>query len=237
MPPETFGEALAAEVPDSNVAGKIMQFMAATTLEEAAETAGASPEVDGSVQELARLMDLLGQMGVARFCDFCPGIVRGLAYYTGVVFEVHECAQELRAICGGGRYDNLLGDFGGPSIPATGMGMGDCVLGILLEEKGLLQRQLALRKLDFFVACVDEMYRNDAVKLTMKLRSAGRIANFSYKATKLGKQLKQASGQNAEKCIIIGEEFKDNKLAIKDMATGEQELVGLNEFLTRLDCD
>ena len=237
MPPEIFDEALAIQVPDSNVAGKIMQFMGATTLAEAAETVGASPAVDGSVRELARLMDLLGQMGVARFCDFCPSIVRGLAYYTGVVFEVHECAQELRAICGGGRYDNLLADFGGPSIPATGMGMGDCVLGILLEEKGLLQRQLPLHKLDFFIACVDEIYRNDAVKLTMKLRSAGRIANFSYKATKLGKQLKQASGQNAEKCIIIGEEFKDNKLAVKDMATGEQELVDMNEFLSRLGSD
>ena len=182
-------------------------------------------------------MDLLGQMGVAGFCDFCPSIVRGLAYYTGVVFEVHECAQQLRAICGGGRYDNLLADFGGPSIPATGMGMGDCVLGILLEEKGLLKERLSPHKLDFFVACVDGAYSQDAVKLTMKLRSAGRMANFSYKATKLGKQLKQASGQNAEKCIIIGEEFKDNKLAVKDMATGDQELVDMHEFLSKLGCD
>ncbi len=234
MPPETFDEALSAQITDSDAAGKIVEFMRATSLSEVTKTVGTGPEVDGSVQELTRLMDLLGQMGVSQFCDFCPSIVRGLAYYTGVVFEVHECAQELRAICGGGRYDNLLRDFGGPSIPATGMGMGDCVLGILLEEKGLLKERLALHKLDFFVACVDGAYKQDAVTLTMKLRSAGRIANFSYKAGKLGKQLKQASDQNARECIIIGEEFKDNKLAVKDMATGEQNLVDFDEFLSSL---
>ncbi|MHC4353334.1 MAG: His/Gly/Thr/Pro-type tRNA ligase C-terminal domain-containing protein, partial [Planctomycetota bacterium] len=145
--------------------------------------------------------------------------------------------QELRAICGGGRYDNLLRDFGGPSIPATGMGMGDCVLGILLEEKGLLRKSPHSHGLDYFVAFVDGAYGRDAVKLTMKLRSIGQVANFSYKSGKLGKQLKQASEQNARECIIIGEEYKDNKLAVKDMATGSQELVGMDEFLSRLGCD
>ncbi len=115
--------------------------------------------------------------------------------------------------------------------------MGDCVLEILLEEKGLLQKQLPPRKLDYFVACVDENYKDatDAtVKLTMKLRSAGCAANFSYKITKLGKQIKQASEQNAEKCIIIGDEFKNNQLVVKDMASGEQELVDYDEFMSRL---
>ena len=235
MPSEVFNETLTAQIPDSNVSGKIIRFMSASTLSEATEIAGDSHEVDDSVQELARLMDLLGQMGVSRFCDFCPNIVRGLAYYTGVVFEVHECAQELRAICGGGRYDNLLHDFGGPSIPATGMGMGDCVLEILLREKGLLESQLPRQELDFFVACVNEGYKRATVELTMKLRSKGLFTNFSYKTAKLTKQLKLASGLNARKCIIIGDEFKDKKIAIKDMATGEQELVNYDEFLSGLD--
>ena len=79
-------------------------------------------------------------MGIREYCVFDPGIVRGLAYYTGIVFEVHDIQGDLRAICGGGRYDNLLRDFGGPAISATGMGMGDCVLEILLREKGLSTR-------------------------------------------------------------------------------------------------
>ncbi|MHC4568229.1 MAG: histidine--tRNA ligase [Planctomycetota bacterium] len=237
MPEDTFAEALSAQVPDTAAAERIMNFMRATTLRDAIDAVGETSDVGETAQELARLMDLLGQMGVSRFCELSPSIVRGLAYYTGMVFEVHERKQELRAICGGGRYDNLLRDFGGPSIPATGMGMGDCVLGILLEEKGLLRKSPHSHGLDYFVAFVDGAYGRDAVKLTMKLRSIGQVANFSYKSGKLGKQLKQASEQNARECIIIGEEYKDNKLAVKDMATGSQELVGMDEFLSRLGCD
>lgn len=237
LPSDTFKESLREQVSDPNMAEKITAFMGAGTLSQVIEITEASPEVHEAIQELAQLKDWLGQMGVWQYCDFCPSIVRGLAYYTGVVFEVHEFAQELRAICGGGRYDNLLGDFGGPSVPATGMGMGDCVLGILLEEKGRLKEQLPSHNLDFFVAFADGIYRQNAVNLAMKLRSAGRIANFSYKATKLGKQLKEASDQNARECIIVGEEYKDNKLAVKDMATGEQELVDMDEFLSGAGCD
>ncbi len=234
IPNDTFEKTLAERVSDSSVASKIMDFMDAPTFVNLTEIVGASPEVEDAIQELARLKDLLGQMDVWHYCDFDPSIVRGLAYYTGVVFEVHEVAQELRAICGGGRYDNLLKDFGGPSIPATGMGMGDCVLEILLRDRGLLEKQLQNPKLKYFVAYVDESYRNTAVEVTMRLRSEGLAANFSYKATKLGKQLKEASDQNAEKCIIIGEEFKENQLAVKDMVSGEQELVDIEEFMSGL---
>jgi len=232
IPVETFEKTLLEQVQDSSIADKIMKFMATDALVNLTEIIGNNSDVDEAIQELAHLKVLLEQMGVWHYCDFDPGIVRGLAYYTGAVFEVHEFAQELRAICGGGRYDNLLHDFGGPKIPATGMGMGDCVLEILLREKGILDKQITKQNLYYFVAYVDETYRNAAVKLTMKLRSAGFAANFSYKITKLGKQLKQASEQNAEKCIIIGDEFKNNKLTLKDMESGKQELVDTDEFLS-----
>jgi histidyl-tRNA synthetase len=235
LPNDTFNQLLHEQVINSSIAGKIMDFMQAETLSLIPEIIGSSAEVDEAIQELAQLKEWLSQMGVWRYCDFDPSIVRGLAYYTGVVFEVHEFSQELRAICGGGRYDNLLKDFGGPSIPATGMGMGDCVLGILLEEKGILDKQIAKPKLDYFIAYVDESYRDTSVQVAMKLRSKGFPANFSYKVIKLNKQLKQASEQNAVNCIIIGEEFKENKLVFKNMATGDQELVDYDEFLSRLE--
>jgi len=234
VPSDTFEKMLVDQVSDERMAKQIMDFMGTTTLSEVSEIIGTNAEVEDAVQELPRLKELLEQMGVWQYCDFNPSIVRGLAYYTGVVFEVHEFAQELRAICGGGRYDNLLNDFGGPQMPATGMGMGDCVLGILLDERGLFKPEQ--KQLDYFVAFVDEAYRQNAIKLTMKLRSAGLAANFSYKAAKLSRQLKQASEQNARKCIIIGEEFKNNQLVIKDMATGKQELVNIDEFMSRLNC-
>ena len=231
LPPDTFEKILAEQIPDKSTVRKILDFMSVDSI----------PHLKDFVEEgstaylnIKCVLDNLDMMGVGDFCLYDPGIVRGLAYYTGIVFEVHDVAGELRAICGGGRYDNLLRDFGGPSISATGMGMGDAVLGILLEEKELLQKQLPRRILDFFLACVDEDNKEAAVKLTMKLRSAGFSANFSYKITKLGKQLKLASEQNAAKCIIIGDEFKENKLAIKDMASGQQELVDYDEFLKDL---
>jgi len=185
------------------------------------------------VEELKRLFELLEIMGVADFCVFDIGIVRGLAYYTGIVFEIYDKATELRAIGGGGRYDDLLKQFGGPAIAATGFGIGDCVLGILLEEKGLLDEQLSSPGPDYFVAFTDKQFFSKAIEIAAKLRRAGVSANFDYKSANLSKQLKQASAQNVKKCIIIGEELKENKLAVKDMTTGKQELVDYDKFLAQ----
>jgi histidyl-tRNA synthetase len=235
MPRDTFKDELSKQVPDSVAAGKIMDFMGTTDLAEVPEIVGRNSEIEDAIQELAGLYDLLRQMGISQYCDLCPSIVRGLAYYTGIVFEVHEFAQELRAIGGGGRYDNLLHDFGGPRIPATGMGMGDCVLEILLRERGLIPEAVTERKLGYFVALADKAFAVQVYSVTAKLRSKGCSANFSYKPLSgLAKQLKEASAQNAEKCIIIGEEFKNNELVVKDMATGEQEHVEVNKFFSRL---
>ena len=104
------------------------------------------------------------------------------------------------------------------------------MLGILLQEKGLLQKQLPQRKLDYFVAWVDEAYRQVAVKLTMKLRSAGWTTGFSYKTASLSKQLKEAAEQSAQKCIIIGSEIENEQLTVKNMASGGQELVDFGKF-------
>jgi len=230
LPTDAFEEMLAERVADGEKRKKILELMSVESIEQINGCLELTDAAKESVDELSRLFELLGVMGVADFCVFDIGIVRGLAYYTGIVYEIYDKASELRAIGGGGRYDDLLKQFGGPAIPATGFGIGDCVLGILLEEKGLLQRQLPARKLDYFVACVNETYRENTIKLTMKLRSAGWAAGFSYKTDRLGKQLKEADSQNAKKCIIIGEEFKNNELVVKDMATGEQELVDCDKF-------
>ncbi|MBC8471978.1 MAG: histidine--tRNA ligase [Planctomycetes bacterium] len=229
LPPDTFEKILAEQIPDTSTVRKILDFMSVDSIPQLKDFV---EEGSSAFLNIKCVLDNLDMMGVGDFCLYDPGIVRGLAYYTGIVFEVHDVAGELRAICGGGRYDNLLRDFGGPPVSATGMGMGDCVLEILLKERGLLEKQLPKTKIDYFVSCVDENYKDVTVEVTMKLRSAGFSANFSYKITKLSKQLKQASEQNAAKCIIIGDEFKNNKLAVKDMATGQQELVDYDEFLS-----
>jgi len=231
LPEDTFKQVLAERVADENKRKKIVELMGVETIEQIGKSLELNQTAQESVDELGRLFELLDVMGVGDYCVFDIGIVRGLAYYTGIVFEIYDKASELRAIGGGGRYDDLLKQFSGPAIPATGFGIGDCVLGILLEEKGLMKKQLPKRTLDYFFACVDESYRDVAVKLTMKLRSAGWGASFSYKTAKLSKQLKEASDQNAGKCVIIGSEVESDQLIVKNMATGKQEVVKFGKFL------
>ncbi|HUV66518.1 MAG TPA: histidine--tRNA ligase [Sedimentisphaerales bacterium] len=250
LPQETFKELLAEKVPDKQMADTINQFMELESVSNVERMFGHDELVEEAFNELAMVhRHLLENMKVGEYCKFDPSIVRGLAYYTGVVFEVHAEGSELRAICGGGRYDNLLKEFGGPEITGTGMGMGDCVLEILLREKGLLDRKVEGPDLDYFVACVPGITFDDqggmvkstvedeVVRLTTsQLRTKGFRAAFSYKANAgLSKQFKEASAQNAKKCVIIGEEFKNKKLTIKDMDTGKQELVDYDEFLSWLD--
>ncbi|RKY24350.1 MAG: histidine--tRNA ligase [Planctomycetota bacterium] len=228
LPPETFEKMLNEQLPDSEMAGKIRAFMGLETISQIEEMFGRQEAFD----EIVTLMDWLNRMGVGDYCKFDPSVVRGLAYYTGIVFEIYDKASELRAIGGGGRFDDLLKQFGGTDIPATGFGIGDCVLSILLEEKGLLKTRP--QQLDYFVACVDESFRDAVIEVTMRLRSNCFASNFSYKAVKLSKQLKQASDQNAQKCIIIGEEFKDNQLLVKDMVAGEQKTIEVDKFFAEL---
>jgi histidyl-tRNA synthetase len=246
LPQETFTKMLKEQVPDTEIASNIQAFMETESVSEIRKIVKykAADEIDQAIDEQAMLLHHLNQMGVADYCQFDPSIVRGLAYYTGVVYEIYDKQSELRAIGGGGRYDNLLRDFGGPDIPATGFGIGDCVLSILLEEKGLFKPESQL--LDYFVACVPGMtfeqgseYRQPTgedvvVRFVASLRKRGFSADFSYKFSNLSKQLKEAADRNAKKCVIIGEEYKKEQLVVKDMETGEQELVNIDEFMSRL---
>jgi histidyl-tRNA synthetase len=236
LPAEVFSTTLTEQV-GGDMAGRIIAFMGSQTVTsiENIVKAEAGDQLEVAIKELEDCAARLNQMGISDYCVFDPGIVRGLAYYTGIVFEVHDIQGDLRAICGGGRFDNLLHDFGGPKISATGMGMGDCVLEILLREKGLLDKKIPSRTLDYFVVPVAEEFLNEAVKLTAGLRTKGFKSAFSYKAAGLSKQLKNASEQNAKFCVIIGDEFKAGNIVLKDMATGQQKTVPLKDFLGNPD--
>ena len=109
--------------------------------------------------------------------------------------------------------------------------MGDCVLEILLQEKGLLDKNITSRTLDYYVVPIAGELLDEAVKLTAALRTKGFKSAFSYKAAGLSKQLKNASEQNAKFCVIIGDEFKAGNIVVKDMATGQQQTITVNEFL------
>ena len=144
-------------------------------------------------------------------------IVRGLAYYTGVVYEVFDRSQSLRALAGGGRYDNLLEVLGGPKVGATGFGMGDVVLGILLAEKNKLPP--LGQQVEFFVIEADESSRPKVLEVVGALRSAGLSADFNYRPQSLGKQLKAANKRGAKRAVIV----REDGISVKDLASGEQE--------------
>jgi histidyl-tRNA synthetase len=239
LAPETFEEVLKEQVPDKKAIGKILDFMSVDSIPQLEELVKGESDEYSAYLGIKMVLDQLNTMGVGDFCVYDPSIVRGLAYYTGIVFEVHDVAGELRAICGGGRYDNLLRDFGGPAIPATGMGMGDCVLEEILKEKGLLEKQVPKRQLDYFVALADNIFSKQLYEVTAKLRSKKNFsASFSYKPLDgLSKQLKEASAQNAKKCIIIGSEIIENKIKVKDMTTGEQIEIDVDEFFSQLEAE
>jgi histidyl-tRNA synthetase len=235
LPAETFDALLAEQVPDAGQAGKIRVLMTFNSIEQIAGLAEPNEVLANAVDELRTVLDILNAMGMGDYCVFDPSIVRGLAYYTGVVFEVHDIAGELRAICGGGRYDNLLRDFGGPPVSATGMGMGDCVLEILVEERGLLDKQVPRRELEYFVALADPQAIRSVYEIAAQIRAKGHSAGFSYKQGGLSKQLKEAAGQKAKTCVIVGQEYRDKRqVVLKDMAAGEQEPVDIGQFLSRL---
>jgi histidyl-tRNA synthetase len=232
LPDEAFVEMLQKAVEDDPKAATIKKFVEISDISEIASLFTPGDEAKIAIEQLSDLMDILKQMSVGDYCVFDPCIVRGLAYYTGIVFEIHDAENSLRAVAGGGRYDNLLGDFGGPKVSGTGMGMGDCVLEIPLREKGLLDGDLPTKNLDYFIACLGNDLQPVALELTASLRHAGLATDFSYKATGLKKQLKQASAANSAKCVIIGDEYKEKSLFIvKDMKTSDQQLLTKEELL------
>jgi histidyl-tRNA synthetase len=185
--------------------------------------------------QLAALQTELLAAGLGAWCDLDLGIVRGLAYYTGTVFEIHEATGAERAIAGGGRYDGLIELFGGPATPAMGFGMGDVVLGLVLAERGLLPAdgaELLPRPDAFVISAGDEAAERALPEVLALLRRAGLHARRSYKATRnVGKLLGEASRQRARCAVILGGESAGGRAQVKDLAAGEQRTVALTDLV------
>jgi histidyl-tRNA synthetase len=181
--------------------------------------------------ELKAALTALGDL--AKFCAVDYKIVRGLAYYTGIVWEIHDRNGELRAIAGGGRYDNLLKLVGGVDLPALGFGMGDVVLSELLKDRGLLPQPDW--QLDCYVVIADETLRGAALNLAHELRDAGVSVDYAFTETKVGKQFQNASALGARFAVVVGaEEWKSGAVKLKNLARGEETTVGIAELVGRV---
>lgn len=159
-------------------------------------------------------------------------VVRGLAYYTGVVFEAFDRSGEFRAIAGGGRYDNLLNNLGGVDLPALGFGMGDVVLTELLKQKGLLKP--ALPAIQAYVVIPDEAFRAEAAGVLQTLRDAGIATDMPLTAAKMGKQFQAAEERGAKFAVVVDAEIKNGKVAVKTLADRKQDVVELAQLVETL---
>ncbi len=190
---------------------------------------GTNAQIVEGLAELTRVFSLVGPA----FATVDMSIVRGLAYYTGIVFEAQDRDGKLRSIAGGGRYDNLIGTYGGESMSATGFGMGDKVLSIFLAEKGLLPAPPLGP--DVYVAAVDEKVYAEALTVAQELRGAGVRTDIDLLGRKLGKQLDYASSIKSKFVLIVGEkDLALGSVTLRDLATGAEEKVPRNKIAQTL---
>jgi len=225
MPAEDFEkELLNAGLSETEIKN-LNEFMSCSTIEELKKF--------GDVSELETLFELLKISGFENCIKLDLSVVRGLAYYTGVVFEVFDKARNMRAIAGGGRYDSLTETLGGQKIPCVGFGMGDVVLADLLAEKNLLPKSNS--DLPIFIAS----FKSDMkilFKTAAELRKKGIACSHSLNAVKFGKQLEFANSTGA-KCVIFadGEKSANGVWEYKIMSTGEQGVDSLEKILEKIE--
>jgi len=235
VPADRWGEFLQAidkfgREPREKTAEKLGKF---------AEPVFATLKSGGKSEKLDKLVDALRGRGLADFVAIDIGIVRGLAYYTGIVFEVFDRAGKFRAVAGGGRYDNLVAQLsdGAVSMPALGFAMGDVVLGELINEipraREAMQKAITSdRKIDIYIVIAKEERRADALTQIQQLRDRGFLVDYPLIPTKVARQFQAAEEAGASVAVLYGDEWPQVK--IKNMETAKQELVPSEKLMDRL---
>jgi histidyl-tRNA synthetase len=185
--------------------------------------------------ELKLILENIRARGLGGFVKVDYGIIRGLAYYTGIVFEAFARQEQLRAIAGGGRYDNLIKLLSGGKVdlPALGFGMGDVVLFELLKSLGLLPKFTAA--LDAFCLIEDEALRGASLQLIQELRSAGIAVDYSFTAAKSDKQFKRAQELNVSYTVKLERDAAGGLITrLKNLKTREEKTIDRAAIATEL---
>ena len=182
-----------------------------------------------SVRELSSLFSLVESYGIGDWVEFDASVVRGLAYYTGPVFEAHDRAGELRAICGGGRYDRLIGTLGGKDLPATGFGFGDMVVMELLSSKGLVP-DIPSSVSDVVFSMGPEL-RGASMRVASSMRSKGHSVDLVLEDKRMKWVFKHAERVGAGRLVMVmPEEWSKGKVRIKELDSGEESDVSFDEL-------
>ena len=182
-----------------------------------------------AILELNTLFDLIEAYGISEWVQFDASVVRGLAYYTGSVFEAHDREGKFRAICGGGRYDNLLSTLGGKDLPATGFGFGDMVIMELLADKGLVPELIS--GVDDIVIPLNQDLRDIAVRVAAALRLSDRTVDLVLEDKKIKWAFKHAERVGAKRLVLLApDEWSRKMIKVKDLETGEEKEVSLKDL-------
>ena len=196
-------------------------------------------EGGGKNRNLDQLVDGLRERGLADYVAIDIGVVRGLAYYTGIVFEAFDRAGKFRAIVGGGRYDNLIAQLSdnAVSMPALGFAMGDVVLGELIGETSHAREKLETeiaqgRKIDIYVVIAKEQRRGDALAQIQQFRDRGYRVDYPLASEKVGKQFQIAEQLGARVAVLFGDEWPQVK--IKTLASREELLIDNHELQSHI---
>ncbi len=226
LPADVVEQQLSEQGLASDAIGTIRSTLGLSDLDSLASALGEGSE---AVAELATLFDLIDSYGIADWVTFDASVVRGLAYYTGPVFEAHDRGGKLRAICGGGRYDRLLSSLGGNDMPATGFGFGDMVIIELLNEKGLVP-DLPSGNEDIVIA-IDESLRGAAMSVASKLRANGRAVDLVLEDKRMKWAFRHAERTGAQRLVMVmPEEWAAGNVRIKELESGEESDVAVGDL-------
>jgi histidyl-tRNA synthetase len=194
----------------------------------------ADPELWRESEELVRLFQILESYEARGLVSFEAAVIRGLDYYTGTVFEARDRDGEFRAILGGGRYDNLVGDVGGDPLPGVGFAMGDVVISLVLQKYGRLP-SLRPAPATVLVTTFSPETAALSTRIATGLRSEGISVEVFPEPAKMAKQIRYADLLMIPWAVIVGpDEAREGKLALKNLASGEQQIVTLSEAVARL---
>jgi histidyl-tRNA synthetase len=203
---------------DPEVKRKVLSFLAIRSFGEVESALGASGDaaIAARLGDWRKLLGGLSAMGLAEFIQVNLGVVRGLAYYTGFVFEAFDRKGELRALAGGGRYDDLVGKLGGSELPAVGFAIGDMTFALLLDERGLAPK--IAHAPDIFCVIGGEAERKAAFADINVLRSHGFGVEYSMRDLAFGKQFKAAAESGAKIALIYGsDELARGVVKLRDL--------------------
>ncbi len=230
---EAFKEDAAQFGPlDEERRARILAFLAIRSLPalEAAVASLASERIAARLEDWRRLLGNLDAMGLSRFVEVDLGVVRGLAYYTGFVFEAFDRKGELRALAGGGRYDDLVGKLGYAEMPAVGFAIGDMTFALLLEQRGLMPT--LVQAPDVYVVIGGPAERRAAFGDIHALRSAGYRVEYPMREMAFGKQFKAAAESGARLALIYGtDELAKGVVKVRDLGERSEREVPVAHVL------